>query len=135
MLGDRFWAFGAMEDVNNAVELAGDAVKLTPRDSPSLILRVINYGNALKTKHLGTEDPQDLDNSIIEYYKAKSLAIEGTPHYCGAINNLGAALRYRYDLDQETHADDLDSALELSKESLVLAPPGHADRSRLETPQ
>ena len=113
LLSYRFEQLGSMGDLSEANKQAYEAVQLTDPRSPSLLLRLVNYGNALKMKHLRSKDPQHLNEVINEYTKALKLCRNSLPWFALVANTLGAAHRLRHEICQNRNSDDLDKALNL----------------------
>src|SRR2546421_9846945 len=83
---------GEMEDLEEAIRKAEEAVKATPEDHPDLAGRLNNLGNKLERRYERTGKMEDLEEAIRKAEEAVKATPEDHPDLAGRLNNLGNKL-------------------------------------------
>ena len=91
----RYRAQGRVQDLDRALELWRQAVKLTPPDSPKLPGYLNNLGAGLSGRYERAGRPEDLEEAIGVYRRAVKLTPADSPDLRIYLNNLDARLRNR----------------------------------------
>ena len=91
----RYRAQGRVQDLDRALELWRQAVKLTPPDSPKLPGYLNNLGTGLSGRYERAGRLEDLEEAIGVYRRAVKLTPADSPDLRIYLNNLDARLRNR----------------------------------------
>ncbi|KAI6139280.1 hypothetical protein EDD17DRAFT_364942 [Pisolithus thermaeus] len=128
-LHDRFMEERKIDDLNEAITLHRDALKLRPVENETFHRSSSFYNLALCLSHrhdkLGAVD--DLEEAIALGQEALALCPPGHPHRDVSLYNLGFDLRKRF--VEKGEICDLEEAIKLYRAALELRPPGHPERS------
>jgi len=92
----RYWAKGALADLNRALSFWEETVKLTPQNSPDLPSRLNNLGTGLRNRYQRSGQMADLQQAVEVYQQAVKLTPQNSPDLPSLLNNLGNGLRNRY---------------------------------------
>jgi len=93
MLNDkRYERTGKMEDLEEAIQVARQAVDVTPEDHPDLAERLNNLGNRLESRYERTGKVEDLEEAIRVARQAVDVTPKDHPDLAGRLNNLGTKL-------------------------------------------
>ena len=119
--------FGAMEDLNEAVDLARDALALWPPGHADHSIALNNLANHLSTRYMLLGGIEDLNEAIVLARDALAVRPPGYPGRSIFLDNLANNLSTRY--NELEAMEDLNEAIVLARDALVLCPVGHPDRS------
>ena len=92
MLETRYERTGKMEDLEEAIRVARQAVDVTPEDHPDLAGRLNNLGLKLQRRYERTGKMEDLEEAIRVARQAVDVTPEDHPDLAGRLNNLGNEL-------------------------------------------
>ncbi|CCA76518.1 hypothetical protein PIIN_10511, partial [Serendipita indica DSM 11827] len=121
-----FRRFGAIEDLERAVEKWQILVTLTPDSDPSKPGSLSNLGVALEIRFNRLGELVDLENAISNQRLAISLTTDGRPDKPSFFSNLGNALQTRFNrLGEMT---DLEDAISSKRLAVSLTPDGHIEK-------
>ena len=121
----RYRAQGRVQDLDRALELWRQAVKLTPPDSPKLPGYLNNLGAGLSGRYERAGRLEDLEEAIGVYRQAVELTPADSPDMPGYLNNLGNGLRNRY--ERAGRLEDLEEAIGLYRQAVKLVPADSPD--------
>ena len=124
---DRFQQMGSMNDLNYAIDIKEQAIKLTPEDHPDRATYLNNLGIALQTRFERTGSMDDLDCAIVVNEQAAQLIPDNHSDPAATLNNLGSALQRRF--ERTGSMDDLDRAIAMQEQAIQSTPDGHPDRA------
>ena len=116
-----------VDDLNEAIVLARDALSLRPPGHPDRSSSLDNLAIHLVYRYKELRGIDDLNEAIILTRDALSLRPLGHPDRSRSLGNLAGNLGFRY--NHLGGIDDLDEAIVLARDALLLRPPGHPDRS------
>ena len=116
----RYRAQGRVQDLDRALELWRQAVKLTPPDSPKLPGYLNNLGAGLSGRYERAGRLEDLEEAIGVYRRAVELTPVGSPDMPGYLNNLGTGLSGRY--ERAGRPEDLEEAIGVYRRAVKLTP-------------
>ncbi|KAJ7835221.1 CHAT domain-containing protein, partial [Mycena leptocephala] len=126
----RFERLGDLDDLNNSVLRAEDAVHLTPDGHPDKPCKLSNLGNSLLTRFGWLGDLNDLNNSVLRAEDAVRLTPDGHTDKPMMLNNLGNSLFRRF--EQLGDLGDLNNSISIREDAVHLTLDGHPDKpSRL----
>jgi CHAT domain-containing protein/tetratricopeptide (TPR) repeat protein len=116
----HYQTIGTLTDLDRALSFWEETVKLTPDNSPELLIPLNNLGLGLKNRYARLGEFNDLQEAIQNYQKAVELTPNNSPELLIPLNNLGNALIERY-----AHLDefnDLQEAIQSFWKTVELAP-------------
>ncbi|KAG2745480.1 hypothetical protein P692DRAFT_201848294 [Suillus brevipes Sb2] len=140
-LSARFDHRGNAEDLDVAIALQREALALHPVGHTDRSMSLNNLANRLSTRFDRRGNAEDLDEAIALHREALALRPVGHTYRSSSLNNLANRLSTRFDhrgsgedLNESRenllcNAEDLDEAIALHREALVLHPVGHTYRS------
>ncbi|KAK4068324.1 hypothetical protein Purlil1_13827 [Purpureocillium lilacinum] len=116
-----------MADLNRAVDVAGQAADITPRDHPKRVghLRSLSYWLGKRSKRTGSMD--DLNRAVDIANQAVDAAPQGHPDRAAALNGLGTQLVRRFEMTGSM--DDLNRAVDVAGEAVDATPQNHRNRA------
>jgi len=115
-LGERFWVSANRDDLEEAVQLRREAVRITPPNHEGRTRRLLNL--SLQLGALFHATGEGLDEAIDIAQNALSGAPENYPNQAGLLNGLGTRLEDRFRLTGDI--GDLHEAILLGQEALAL---------------
>jgi hypothetical protein len=131
---DHFAYAGNMEDLDRAISVGRDAAGAAPGGHP-VAACLSNLGAALRTRYDRTGDTRALDEAITVLRKAVHAVDPGHVSRPGFLNNLGNALRSRFDVSSAAAAPaaadpaDIAEAITVLTEAAGMAPRAAPDRA------
>ncbi|KAF8436306.1 CHAT domain-containing protein [Boletus edulis BED1] len=127
-LSTRYSQLGAMEDLDDAIALAKEALDLCPKGDPvrSILLNTLVTRLSRRYDQFGVKE--DLDKAIALAREALDLCPTGHPDRAMSLGNLALCLSTRYNLLGVM--GDLDEAIILDRQALGLFQKGHPHRSK-----
>jgi tetratricopeptide (TPR) repeat protein len=123
----RFSLSGQLKDLNDAISLHRDALKLRPAPHSRRSTSLNNLAVGLIKRFSMSGRGEDLDEAISFYRDALELSPINHPDRHKALNNLAGALRTRF--EQSGHLEDLDQAISIHRDVLEQLPALHPGRS------
>ena len=123
----RYKQLGGIDDLNEAIVLARDALSLCPPGHPARSMSLSNLADHLSSRYDKLGGIDDTNEAIVLTQEALSLRPLGHPDRSVSLNYLANRLVSRY--DQLGGTDDLNRAIFLGREGLSLCLPGHPHRS------
>ncbi|KAF8810268.1 TPR-like protein [Phlegmacium glaucopus] len=126
-LSIRFRQGGQRSDLNEAIALNRQALKLQPSPYPLRSTSLNNLANALSTRFKQGGQRDDLDEAIDLNSQALELRPSPHPDRSASLNNLATVLLTRF--KQGGEKSDLDEAISLNRQALELFPSPHLNRS------
>jgi tetratricopeptide (TPR) repeat protein len=112
-------SLGAIEHLDEAVELLGEAAAVLPADDGDVSGVWNNLSGALLNRYLRTQDRSDLDAAVEASGRALDVAPPGAAAASKHTNRAGL-LRMRYEVDHSI--DDLNASVEHAKAAVGLLP-------------
>ena len=88
---------GSIEDLENAIRVARQAVDVTPEDHPDLAAILNSLGVTLGRRYERTGKMEDLEEAIQVARQVVDVTPEDHPDLIGWLNNLGTKLESRYE--------------------------------------
>ncbi|KAF5877804.1 putative tpr domain containing protein [Botrytis fragariae] len=117
---------GVAQDLIRAIEVAQEAVDLTPQGYSDRPEWLNNLGGCLFEKYSFTSEKANLDRAIEVTQEAVDLTPQSYSDRPKWLNNLGIYLSEKYSLTSEKA--NLDRAIEVTQEAVDLTPQSHSDR-------
>lgn len=128
-LSDRYRRTRALKDLEEAIRVSQQKVKMTPHNSPDRQKTLTTLGIGFSERYNRTGELKDLDTAILLYRQALELIPPDSPARSSLLNKLGSGLIYRY---RNTGVrEDLEEAIHTFQQALELAPPNSLDRPLL----
>lgn len=124
-LREQYNRSGDIASLDATVEAWGEALKLTPNDSPDRPAALTNAAIGLADRFSRRGDIADLNRAIQLYEDALNTLPTGADSRRTILNNLGASLRVRF--GQTGNADDLSRATQAHEQAVSLSPAGSPD--------
>jgi tetratricopeptide (TPR) repeat protein len=84
----RYWSGGRIADLDRALLLLQQAVRLTPPDSPAHVSILNNLGTGLRDRYALSGQLADLEAAIASWQQAVQLTLPDSPHRASRLNNL-----------------------------------------------
>jgi len=126
ILGKRFIATGAIEDLESAIEKQEQALDLIKTNQRHRANCLHSLGISLQQRFEATGSMEDLDQAIMRQEQAAgSMPEEDRWHQAMCLSSLGSALGERF--ERTGSMDDLDSSIERLQHAVDLIPKDHAD--------
>ncbi|PYI04100.1 hypothetical protein BO78DRAFT_420998 [Aspergillus sclerotiicarbonarius CBS 121057] len=123
----RFTRTCLMDDLDKAIEKGAEALARTPENHPDRQMLCLNKASLLGEKYVWTQRDQDLDEAVRIHEKVVSEGYTRDEiHKAMYLNNYCFWLTRRFGRDGETN--DLHRAINLSRQSVDITPPNHANR-------
>jgi hypothetical protein len=123
----RYWARGALPDLEATIAYAQQAVELTPPDAPDRAGYLNNLATGLRARYARTGALPDLEAAIAYAQQAVELTPPDAPDRASRLNNLANGLSDRY---ARTGAlPDLEAAIAYAQQAVELTPPDAPDRA------
>jgi CHAT domain-containing protein/tetratricopeptide (TPR) repeat protein len=123
-LWERYLRGGNLDDLNESIEILGDALTHCSPGHPLRAETLNNLAICLRDRHTEQHtSSSDLDQAIKTQEAALALRPEGHPDRSSSLTNLSLCLRDRF--QEKGSADDLDGAVVCSRAALALRPKGH----------
>ena len=126
-LSTRYSQKRSIEDLNRAIEVLSEALKLTPIDDPVRASRASSLGGLLVMRHKETKSMEDLDHAIQIADEAMKETQTHKFDRLLALRESGAALGYRSARNGD--AKIVSRIVEINDEALALLPKDHPHRS------
>ena len=123
----RYWTFGQVADLEEAIRVYQQALEQTPQGSPNRPRHLNNLGTALKNRFNLRGQVGDLEEAIRVYQQALDQTPQGAPALL--LSNLGNALMNRFNLRGQVA--DLEEAIKVHQQALEQTPQGSPDRPSL----
>ncbi|KAG1812096.1 CHAT domain-containing protein [Suillus subaureus] len=123
----RFEQWGALSDLDEAIEHHRAALALRPKDHPGRSMFLNNLAIRLRSRFEQRGALFDLDEVIEHHRAALALRPKDHPGRSMFLNNLAIRLRSRF--EQRGALSDLDEAIELDRAALALCFLGHPSLS------
>ncbi|KAF8810350.1 TPR-like protein [Phlegmacium glaucopus] len=123
----RRWQGGPKCDLDEAVSLHRQALKLQPSLHPNRLTSLTNLSNGLWTRFTQGCDKSDLDEAIDINVQVLELRPSPHPLRPNSLNNLENVLMTRF--KQGGQKGDLDEAIAFSRQALELRPSSHSNQS------
>jgi len=115
-----------MDDLNRAIDLAGQALQCTTNDNKDRSACLNSLGACLSRRFERTGSMGDLNRAV----DVVGQAVEATPHdhpdRASCLNNLGLCLGMRF--ERTGAMDDLDRAVSVASQAVDVTPQDHTDR-------
>ena len=92
----RYWAKGALDDLDRALSRLDALVKSVPTDLPYLPVILSNLGSSFSGRYARIGEFNDLQEAITAHQRAVDLTPNNSPSLPGRLNNLGNDLYSRY---------------------------------------
>ncbi|KAF4331600.1 tetratricopeptide-like helical [Fusarium beomiforme] len=127
MLERRYEQTGEMAELEEAIQIARQAVNLTPTSHPDHADRLSNLGNKVKRRYERTGEMAELEEAIQIARQAVDLAPPGHPDREVCLNNLGNKLERRYERTGEMVY--LGEAIQIARQSVHSIPTDHPNRA------
>jgi len=118
-----------MDDLNQAVDAAGQAVAATPQGHPDRAAILSNIGSQLSRRFGRTGAIDDLNHAVNIASEAVDATPQGHPDQAGRLSNLGNRLGMRFELTGEM--EDLHRAVDVTEMATLATPPDHPDRTAM----
>lgn len=109
---------GKIEDLEEAIRVARQAVEITPEDHPDLAGRLNNLGTKLSRRYDRTRKMDDLEEAIQVARQAVKVTPEEHPDLAAWLNNLGTKLESRYKCTRKM--EDLEEAIRAGRQAAEL---------------
>jgi tetratricopeptide (TPR) repeat protein len=123
----RFQQGGQQSDLNEAIFLYRQALKLRLPPHPNQSSSLNNLANALWAKFEQGGEQSDLDEAIFLHRQALELFLPPHPSRSSSLNNLASALLTQF--EQGGQQSDLNEAISLYRQALELPLPPHPNQS------
>ena len=123
----QFEQGGQQSDLNEAISLHRQALKLQLPPYPNQFYSLNNLACALSTQFFQGGQQSDLDEVISLRKQALKLCLPPHPYRSNSLNNLASALSARF--KQRGQQSDLDEAISLFRQALELFLPTHPNQS------
>ncbi|KAH6646598.1 CHAT domain-containing protein [Truncatella angustata] len=115
-LSERYLCIRDVRDIEEAVQIGGEALQLTPRFSSERPTRLNNLGVALSHRYMANEEKADLDHSIKAFRECVNTGMDSDPNLANYFSNLGSQLRQRY--HSVGAVDDLEESIRAGREAV-----------------
>jgi hypothetical protein len=125
----RYWTSGQLADLNRALDLLHQALKLTPSDSPNRPALLNNLGIGLSDRYARSGDLADLEAVITAFQQAVQATPPDSPERPGYLNNLSNGLRNRY--ARSGDLADLEAAITARQQAVQDISPGSPNQPLL----
>ena len=125
----RFVRTGSSADLDEAIQVAREAVTTTLKEHTDRTRWLSNLANALQARFARKGDLTDLDEAIRADREALAASPDSDPNRAGFLSNLGLCLQSRF---ERTHGlADLDEAIQVGWEAVVATPGSHPNRAMM----
>ena len=114
-----------MEDLEEAILVARQAVDVTPKDHPDLAGWLNNLGTKLESRYERTGEMEDLKEALRVARQAVDVTPEDHPDLAGRLNNLGTKLERRY--ERTGKIEDLEEAIQVARQAVNVTPKDYLD--------
>jgi len=125
LLGSRYERTREIIDLEEAIQVARQAVASTPEDHSNLASYLNNLGNWLGSRYERTRDMTDLEEAIQIARQAVASTPEDHSDLAGPLNNLGNWLGSRY--EQTGDMTDLEEAIQVARRAIASIPEDHSN--------
>ncbi|KAJ6540398.1 CHAT domain-containing protein [Mycena capillaripes] len=125
-LHHRFQQLGDIMDINKAVVIYRDAVRLTPDSHPDKAYRLMDLGNCLIDHFKRCNDLQDLDEAIKKHEDAVCLIPDHDSDRPAMLTRLGFQLVARF--NRLGNLDDLCHGISRQEDAVALTPDGDPNK-------
>jgi tetratricopeptide (TPR) repeat protein len=122
-LESRYKCTGKVEDLEEAIQVTRQAIKVTPKDRVAGFLS--NLGIALESRYKCTRKIEDLEEAIQVTRQAIKVTPKDHPGLVGCLNNLGSRLQSRYECTGKI--EDLEEAIQVTQRGIKITPKDHPD--------
>jgi tetratricopeptide (TPR) repeat protein len=117
MLLERAERAGVLDDLEEAVQLAEESVRATPREASAMPLRAHQLAIARRSRFLRLGDTDDLAAAVAAHATALNACPASDPNRRALLSSWANTLRTRYDTDGDI--DDLRAAVRVYEETLA----------------
>jgi tetratricopeptide (TPR) repeat protein len=124
-LRSRYERVGRLEDLEEAIRVTEQAVKVTPNGHPDLLKMLNNLGIELEKRYERIGRIEDLDEAFRVTEQAIKVAPDDHPDLATCLNNLGNQLERRY--ERIGRIDDLEEAIRVIMQAIKVTPNDHPD--------
>ena len=129
-LSMRYSERGALRDLEEAIDVAREAVSAVPRDQHANRVSCLeNLGTIIQHRYLRTGAMRDLDESVDVLRECVENTPETDPHRPFRLDKLGNKLELRF--VKTGVISDLDEATKVTREALAKVHLRHSDRSNI----
>ncbi|KAK8855360.1 CHAT domain-containing protein [Apiospora arundinis] len=115
--------------LEEAIQVARQAVETTPEDHPNRAGWLNNLGNRLSNRYSRTRAMADLEEAIQTGRQAVEATPEDHPNRVVILNNLGLHLGNRY--SRTGAMADLEEAIQIARQAVEATPENHLDRAAI----
>jgi tetratricopeptide (TPR) repeat protein len=112
-----------LDDLNQAVQLYGNATEDALWNSPQLKIFLNNYGTSLLTRYRRLWNVADMNEAILRFQEGVRLTPEGNSTL---LNNLAGSLLTRFEIYR--NVSDIDEAIHMFQDAIRLTPDNHPDK-------
>ncbi len=124
----RYRAGGRVDDLNRALDLWEQAVKVTPPNSPDLATYLSNLGNGFGERFERTGRETDLEAAIRAFQQAVKVTPPDSPALARYLNSLGAKLGARFAGTERK--SDLEATIRVFQQAVKVTPPDSPELAR-----
>ncbi|KAH0430361.1 hypothetical protein CcaCcLH18_07873 [Colletotrichum camelliae] len=125
---DRYTCTNALDDLENAIRVARQAVQATQDDHPDRAAFLNNLGVKLSSKCLDTGSMEDLEEAVCITRQAIKTISGDHPKQAACLNTLAGHLSTRY--SRTGAMADLQEAVRVIRQAVKVTPESHPDRAR-----
>ncbi|RYP45618.1 hypothetical protein DL768_008055 [Monosporascus sp. mg162] len=119
----RFERTDSIDDLNRAVDVAGQAVDITPQDHLDRAAILYNLGNRLRKRFERTGSIDDLNRAVDVATQLVDATSQDHPDRAIRLNNLGNWFCMRF--ERTGSIDDLNRAVDIADQVINVTPQGH----------
>ena len=127
MLRSRYERTRKLEDLEEAIQVSREIVKITPEGYPNVAARLNSLGTRLRRRYEHTKETKDLEEAIVVSWQAVNATPKDHPDLAAWLNNLGISLVRRYDYTHKI--DDLEEAIRIFQQAVKATPKDHPNRA------
>ena len=124
----RFGLLDDIADINRAIFVVDQAVKLAPDNLPEKYGFLGLLGRCLEARFRRLNDNSDIDMSILRYEEAVKISPNDHPYKPHLLKNLAFSLQNRFVGHHDQDVADLHRSVSIQENALSLTPPDHPER-------
>lgn len=113
---EQFQLWGRIEDLEEAIEKAKQAVDSTAKENPYFVERLNNLGIMLERRYERTRRIEDLEEAIRLTKQAIKVTSDDHPDLVACLNSLSVKLHSRYERTRKI--EDLEEAIKLARQAI-----------------
>ena len=127
MIESRYERVRRLEDLEEAIQISREVVKITPESYPNLNLaaRLNSLGTSLDRRYERTKEIADLEEAIVVSWQAVKATPKDHPKLAAWLNNLGVSLLRRY--DHSRNIEDIEKAIQIFEQAVEARPKDDPD--------